>query len=64
VRLPGYGDGVAGRRIAMEAKEPPPAFEDRETVDPHPPDVDPERRAEQPNAPEDGHEADDDAGRR
>jgi hypothetical protein len=41
----------------MEPKEPPPANEDRKTVDPQPPGVDPERRERQPNEPHDGPES-------
>jgi hypothetical protein len=56
-------DRVAEGGFEVEPKEPPPAFDDRATVDQHPPDLDPERKAEQPNAPEDGREADADAER-
>jgi hypothetical protein len=43
-----------------EPKAPPPAFEDRVTVDPHPPGVDREHAHELPDAPDDGPEADPD----
>jgi hypothetical protein len=42
----------------MQPKEPPPSNEDRTTVDPDPPGVDPERTAARPKKPEDGAEAD------
>jgi hypothetical protein len=38
-------------------KPAPPAFEDRTTVDPHPPGVDREHAHELPDAPDDGPEA-------
>ncbi|MCD6022971.1 MAG: hypothetical protein K0R20_2681 [Actinomycetia bacterium] len=41
----------------MEPKEPPPANEDRKTVDPQPPGVDPERKQQRPSKPDDGAEA-------
>ena len=41
----------------MDPKKPPPANEDRKTVDPQPPGVDPERREQHPNKPDDGAEA-------
>ena len=41
----------------MDPKQAPPANEDRETVDPHPPGVDPERRERRPDKPDDGPEA-------
>jgi hypothetical protein len=43
---------------ASRPKAPPPAFEDRVTVDPHPPGVDREHAPELPDAPDDGPEAD------
>jgi hypothetical protein len=42
----------------MDPKEPPPANEDRETVDPRPPGVDPERREHRPDKPDDDPESD------
>jgi hypothetical protein len=41
----------------MDPKEPPPANEDRKTVDPNPPGVDPERRERRPDKPDDGPES-------
>jgi hypothetical protein len=41
----------------MQPKPPPLPSEDRETVDPHPPGVDPEREEQHPNKPDDGAEA-------
>jgi hypothetical protein len=41
----------------MDPKEPPPANEDRKTVDPQPPSVDPERKQQRPSKPDDGAEA-------
>jgi hypothetical protein len=41
----------------MDPKEPPPANEDRKTVDPDPPGVDPERRERRPDKPNDGPES-------
>ena len=41
----------------MQPKPPPPANEDRETVDPHPPGRDPEREEKRPSKPDDGAEA-------
>ena len=41
----------------MDPKEPPPANEDRKTVDPHPPGVDPERKERRPDKPDDGPES-------
>jgi hypothetical protein len=38
-------------------KAPPPAFEDRVTVDPHPPGVDRDHARELADAPDDGPEA-------
>jgi hypothetical protein len=40
-----------------EPKAPPPAFEDRVTVDPHPPGVDRDHARELADAPDDGPEA-------
>ena len=45
---------------ASQPKAPPPAFEDRATVDPHPPGVDREHAHELPDAPDDGPEAEPD----
>jgi hypothetical protein len=39
------------------SKAPPPSFEDRVTVDPHPPGVDREHARELPDFPDDGPEA-------
>ena len=41
----------------MDPKEPPPANEERKSVDPEPPGVDPERRVQRPSRPDDGAEA-------
>ena len=41
----------------MDPKEPPPANEDRKTLDPQPPGVDPERKEEHPTKPDDGAES-------
>jgi hypothetical protein len=40
----------------MDPKEPPPANEDRKSVDPQPPGVDPERKEQRPSKPGDGAE--------
>lgn len=45
-------------RGPADPKGPPPAFEDRVTVDPHPPGVDREHGHGLPHAPDDGPEAD------
>jgi len=41
----------------MDPKEPPPLDEDRKTVDPHPPGVDPERKERRPDKPDGGDES-------
>jgi hypothetical protein len=41
----------------MDPKEPPPANEDRKTVDPDPPGVDPERKESRPDKPDGGPES-------
>jgi hypothetical protein len=41
----------------MDPKEPPPANEDRKSVDPQPPGLDPERKQQRPSRPDDGAEA-------
>ena len=41
----------------MDPKGPPPANEDRITVDPNPPGVDPKRRERRPNKPDGGPES-------
>lgn len=43
----------------MDPKESPPKNEDRQTVDPNPPGVDPERKEHRPNKPEGGPESED-----
>ena len=44
-------------RRDMDPKGPPPANEDRITVDPNPPGVDPKRRERRPNKPDGGPES-------
>jgi hypothetical protein len=41
----------------MDPKEPPPANEERKSVDPQPPGVDRERKVQRPSRPDDGAEA-------
>ena len=41
----------------MDPKEPPPANEERKSVDPELPGVDPERKVQRPSKPDDGAEA-------
>ena len=41
----------------MDPKEPPPKNEDRKTVDPNPPGVDPERKERRPDKPDGGPES-------
>ena len=41
----------------MDPKEPPPANEERKSVDPDPPGVDRERKVQKPSEPDDGAEA-------
>lgn len=41
----------------MDPKDPPPKNEDRETVDPDLPGVDPERKEGRPNKPDGGPES-------
>ena len=41
----------------MDSKERPHANEDRTTVDPQPPGVDPGRKEQHPSKPDDGDEA-------
>jgi hypothetical protein len=41
----------------MDPKEPSPANEDRKTVDPQPPGVDPGRKEQHPTKPDDGAES-------
>ena len=41
----------------MDPKEPPPANEERKSVDPEPPGVDREREVQRPSKPDDGAEA-------
>jgi hypothetical protein len=41
----------------MDPKEPPPANEERKSVDAEPPGVDQERKVQRPSKPDDGAEA-------
>ena len=41
----------------MDPQKPPPLNEDRETVDPIPGDVDPERKERRPDKPDGGPES-------
>lgn len=47
----------ADESTAAQPKAPPPAFEDRVTVDPHPPGVDADHAHEKPDFPDDGPES-------
>ena len=45
----------------MDPQKPPPANEDRKTVDPNPPGVDPERKERRPDKPDGGPESEPDS---